>query len=196
MKTVHNVAENISKMKKFVLCFDMDDTLTYFVKALVEWHNKTRGYNINPEDVNDWELGQFFPGLTLYEVFEPMWIPEFWDTVTPRGDSVYWVKKLIDDGHDVYVCTNTHYKVATLKMEKVLFKYFDYLSNGNLIIMKNKQMIRCDYLIDDGAHNIVGPYKGLLMDMPHNRKFEHPDVTRVYNFEEVYNIISKAAQEN
>jgi 5'(3')-deoxyribonucleotidase len=173
----------------------MDDTLTYFVKPLVEWHNKKYGFNIDPETVTDWNLELFFPDLTLYEIFEPMWHEEFWKTVKPRDNSNYWLKKLIDDGHDVYVCTNTHYKVATMKMETVLFKYFPYLTNKNLIIMKNKQMIRCDYLIDDGAHNIVGPYKGLLMDMPHNRKFEHEGIIRIHNFKEVYEIITQDAQE-
>ena len=81
-------------------------------------------------------------------------------------------------------------------MEKVLFKYFPYLSNSNLILMRNKQMIRCDYLVDDGAHNIVGPYKGLLMDMPHNRSFQHEGITRVHNFKEVYKIITEDANKD
>jgi 5'(3')-deoxyribonucleotidase len=182
--------------KKFTICLDMDDTITTLVTAWIRWLNNQYGYNINPEDVTQWEIPPLFPTLTPYEVFEPMWIPEFWDTVQPKNDSVYWVKRLIDDGHDVYICTNTHWKVATLKMEKVLFKYFPYLTNRNLIMMKNKQMIRCYYLVDDGAHNIIGPYKGLLMDMPHNRAFNDDRVTRVHNFKEVYDIITKAAKED
>ena len=63
-------------------------------------------------------------------------------------------------------------------------------------MMRDKQMIRCDYLVDDGIHNIVGEYKGLLMDTPHNRKFEgHPNVMRVFDWEDVYNVITKEAQE-
>ena len=147
--------------KKFTICIDMDDTITTLVTAWIRWLNKTHGYNIDPDDVKQWDIPPLFPTLTPYEVFEPMWIPEFWDTVQPKNDSVYWVKQLIDDGHNVYIC--------------------------------NKQMIRCDYLVDDGAHNIVGPYKGLLMDMPHNRSFQHEGITRVHNFKEVYKIITADA---
>ena len=179
--------------KKFTICIDMDDTITTLVTPWILWLNKKHGYNVDPKDVNQWEIPPFFPGLSDHEVFQPFWEPEFWDTVRPKLNSVYWVRKLIEDGHDVYICTNTHYKVASMKMEKVLFKYFPFLSNRNLIIMRNKQMIKCDYLIDDGPHNIIGDYKGLLMDMPHNHNFYHPDVIRVFDWEAIYNIISMAA---
>jgi 5'(3')-deoxyribonucleotidase len=80
-------------------------------------------------------------------------------------------------------------------MEKALFRYFPYLGNRDLIIMRDKQMIKCDFLVDDAIHNIVGDYKGLLVDMPSNQGFSHPNVIRVFDFQAVYDIINQAAEE-
>ena len=181
-------------MKKFVICVDMDDTIEDLITPWIEYLNKKHGLNVNPAEVDDWAIEKFFPTLTAHDVFAPLWDPELWDNVKPKHDSPYWLKRLIDDGHKVYICTCTHYKVASFKMDKALFKYFPYLSNKDLIMMRDKQMIRCDYLVDDGIHNIIGEYKGLLMDTPHNRSFEgHPNVIRVFDWEDVYNIITKEA---
>lgn len=113
----------------------------------------------------------------------------------PKEGAVEYVKKLIDDGHKVYICTSTYYKTIVAKLENCLFRHFPYLSWKDVIICHNKQLMNCDYLVDDGAHNIVGTYKGLLMDAPHNKSFNEYDnnVTRVYNWQEIYEIIKKAS---
>ena len=183
--------KNVKKV--LTICFDMDDTIEDLMHPWIATLNRKYGLNVQYEDVTSWEMKYAFPTLTEHQIFEPLWCPEFWDEVKPKHNSPYWIKKIIDDGHKVYICTNTHYKIAAYKMDKALFKYFPYLGNSNLIMMRDKQMIQCDYLVDDGIHNIVGSYKGLLMDMPHNQNFTADSVTRVHNFEEVYNIISAAA---
>ena len=139
-------------MKKFTICVDMDDTIEDLVTPWIEYLNKKHGLNVNPAEVDDWVIEKFFPTLTAHDVFAPLWDPELWDNVKPKHNSPYWLKRLIDDGHKVYICTCTHYKVASFKMDKALFKYFPYLSNKDLIMMRDKQMIRCDYLVDDGIH--------------------------------------------
>lgn len=181
--------------KTLTICFDMDDTIEDLMHPWVEALNKKHGLNVKYEDIKSWELKNAFPTLTDNQIFEPLWIPEFWDNVKPKLNSPYWIKKLIDDGHKVYICTNTHYKIASFKMEKALFRYFPYLGNKDLIIMRDKQMIKCDFLVDDAIHNIVGDYKGLLVDMPSNQGFSHPNVIRVFDFQAVYDIINQAAEE-
>jgi 5'(3')-deoxyribonucleotidase len=182
-------------VKKKVVCFDLDDTLEDLMHPWIDWLNKKYNLNIGFEEMNCWELEKVFTTLTREQIFEPLFYPEFWEMVKPKLDSPYWVKRFIDDGHDVYICTNTHYRTAAFKMDLALFRYMPFLSNRNLIITTNKQMIKCDYLIDDGVHNVVGDYKGLLVDMPSNRGFEHPNVQRIFTLEEAYNIISKDAEE-
>lgn len=185
----------LKNKKCFVVCIDMDDTIENLRDPWIAAINEKYNLNVNPESIISWDLGLFFPSLTNEQIFAPLFEPTFWDTVKPKLNAPYWVKKLIDDGHRVYICTNTHYNIVPFKMDKVLFKYFPYLTGNDLIIMSNKQMIKCDYLIDDGPHNIIGDYIGLLIDMPYNQNIDHPNVHRIHSLEDAYNIISKCAME-
>lgn len=83
-------------------------------------------------------------------------------------------------------------------MEKVLFRYFPFLSWKQVIITENKQMIRGDVLIDDGPHNMIGgSYRKILFNANHNRDFDEASVgaERAENWNEVYTAIQRIAAE-
>lgn len=187
----------ISNINKPTILVDMDDTLIDLLQAWVTALNEKHGLNVNPEDIDDWNISRFFPSLTRYQVFEPLFADEFWDTVKPKEDAVRYLKQLKDDGYKIYICTNTHYKTLKVKMDKVLFKYFDYLSWEELIIVADKQVVCADFLVDDGVHNLIGgKYKGILMDAPHNRKFKESEhgIIRVKTWREVYALIKSMTE--
>lgn len=55
-------------------------------------------------------------------------------------------------------------------------------------------MIKADYLIDDGVHNLEnGNFIKILMSAPHNRTYdaESNGMIRVNNWKEIYEIINK-----
>lgn len=179
------------------ILIDLDDTLEDLLGCWVQKLNEEHNLNVNPKDINDWDIGQFFPTLTRYQVFEPLFNGDFWDSVKPKENAVKYVKKLKDDGYRIFICTNTNYKHLKDKMEKVLFKYFDFLSWNDVIVTTNKQIIDADFLVDDGVHNLVGgKYKKLLMTAPHNEKYDanKNDMIRVNSWEEVYNVIAKSQE--
>lgn len=83
-------------------------------------------------------------------------------------------------------------------MEKVLFKYFPYITWEQIIITHHKQIISGDVLIDDGVHNhIGGNYASILFDAPHNRDFNETDhsITRVKTWKEAYEMVCKLSEE-
>ena len=176
--------------KDFIVACDMDDTIEYLVQAWVRWLNNKYELSVQYEDIKHWEMQLAFPTLTKEQIFEPLTIVDFWRTVEPMPQAVKYIKKLIDDGFTFYICTASHYRALEVKMDEVLFKHFPYLSWSNVIVMQNKQMLKCDILIDDAAHNIVGEYIGLLKDAPYNKSFnesEHVSVLRVHTWKEIYN---------
>lgn len=181
-------------MKKFVILIDMDDTIENLVQAWIATLNQKFGTNVEFDDITSWDISKFFPTIPFSEVYAPLKDNEFWKTIKPKQDAITYIEKLIRDGHQCYILTTTPYCTINEKMESLLFKHFPYLSWDNVIIAANKQMIRGDYLIDDGVHNLLdGEYKKILMTMPHNRDFDAKsnDMTRVNSWEEIYNIISK-----
>lgn len=187
----------ICNINKPTILVDMDDTLADLLPSWIAALNKIHGLNVNPDNIDDWDITKFFPLLTRYEIFEPLFTDDFWDTVKPKEGAVQYLKQRKDDGYKIYICTNTHYKTLREKMDRVLFKYFDYLSWNDLIIVKDKQLLDADFLVDDGVHNLIGgKYKGILMDAPHNRKFNEREhgIIRVKTWREIYALIKNMTE--
>ncbi len=173
----------------FIIGSDMDDTLTKLIIPWYQWLNKTYNKNVDPCADIHWDPKRQYPDLDSMQIFEPLFCSEFWNTVTPLDGAVYYVKKLIEEGFSFYVVTASHHDTVSFKFNQVLFKYFPFIDRHNTITVSNKQLIKCHVLIDDSPHNIVGEYKGLLMEASHNRHWnenEYPSVTRVHNWKEVY----------
>lgn len=186
----------VSKMKKYTILIDLDDTMIDLLGCWVPEINKRYGTNVNPEKINDWNISQFFPTLSREQVFEPLFENDFWNNMKPKTGAIKYIKALKDDGHKVYICTNSNYKTIKNKMDAVLFKFFDYISWNDVIVTTHKQIISADFLIDDGVHNLVGgKYKGILMDAPHNRSFDEKEhnIVRFKSWKEIYGFINDMA---
>ena len=185
-------------MKKLRICIDMDDTIEYLLPAWLRWLNNKHNLNVSIDDITGWDMRPFFPSLTLDQICEPLNIPEFWDTVKPMSDAIKYIEMLINDGHKVYICTATNYKIAKEKFDRCLFKHFPFIDKHNVIISYHKQMIHCDVLIDDAIHNLLDCHGiGLLMYMPHNKNVdisEYKYIKRVHDWREIYNFITDLSE--
>lgn len=177
---------------------DMDDTIENLGVAWVAWLNKEYNRNVDWFEIRSWDMLIPYKGLTEQELYGPLNIPEFWDTVTPKPDAQKYLKMLIDEGNEVIIVTSSYYKTIAAKVEKVLFKYFPYLTWSNVIIAEKKQLIPGDVLIDDGPHNLEGgSYRRFLFHCPHNTSYPDKEqgMLRVHDWEEVYRAIHCLASE-
>lgn len=186
-------------MKQFTILVDIDDTLIWTVRTLVTVLNYKHNLDVKYEDVKEWDLTKAFPTLTKEQIFEPMFHTGFWDCVIPRDDAIQYLPKLIEDGHKIYICSASHYGNIREKIDDCLFIHFPYLSNRQLMIVHNKQMINADILIDDGVHNLTNaPYFGILMTTPYNNHIDEKtlgdNILRVSNWHEVYTFIKEKAE--
>lgn len=181
-----------------ILLVDMDDTIENLCEAWVGWINEhyagilTKKYS--PRDLDQWDVTKIFTELTREQIFAPLDTDCFWETVRPYKDAIYYLKKLKEDGHKIYICTNSSYKTLRYKMDNVLFRYFPFIEWNDVIICKDKTLINADFMIDDNINNLVGGnYKKILFNQPHNEQIDlskiPTKVTRVYNWEQIYGII-------
>ena len=178
---------------------DMDDTIEQLLRAWLEGVNKKYGRSAAYDDVRDWNVAAVYPGLTWEEVYTVPLEPDFWKTVKPIPGAAEGLKKLMDDGHDVYIVTATPYQSVSEKMTDLLFKYFPFLSWNQVIITMRKQMIRGDVLIDDGVHNLEGgAYAKILMTAPHNRDYdaEANGMIRVDDWDGVLRAVEELERKN
>lgn len=106
---------------------------------------------------------------------------------------------LLQHSLKVLIVTTSNYHTLASKMERVLFKYFPFLTWNDVIITSHKQLVNGDVLIDDGTHNLEGGnYFKILMTAQHNKKYdaEANGMLRVETWAEVYSAITLLAEED
>ena len=178
--------------KKIIVLIDLDDTMTYLTRAWCTYLNQRYGTEVSENDVTSWNICDYFPDLTEIQVFEPLHKDSFWQYVEPLENASEYISKIISEGFEVYICTASFIDTIKTKFELVIERYFPFISWNQVIITKNKQLVKGDILIDDGIHNLErGTYKKILMSAPHNQHYdaELNGMTRVNTWEEAYNAI-------
>lgn len=173
----------------------MDDVLNNLVGSWVAELNNIHKLNVRKEDIVEWDFDQFFPSLTKEEMFAPLYKDIFWANLDAIPDSKYYLRKLIEDGHIVYIVTATFYQNIKIKMEWLL-KNFPFIKENQVIVTSHKQLIKGDVLIDDAPHNLIdGDYKKILFEAPHNVQFNETSIgaIRAKSWDQVYKEINKIA---
>ena len=184
--------------KRITVLIDLDDTMTCLTRAWCLYLNNKYSINVTEDDIRGWNVENYFPMLTEEQVFEPLRTDEFWELVEPRANAQKFVRRLMLDGFDVYICTASSFDTIRAKLTYVLGRYFPFISWDQVIVAQNKQLINGDILVDDGVHNLQGgAYKKILMSAPHNQSYdaESNGMTRVKTWEEAYNAVHSYASE-
>lgn len=186
-------------MKKLTILVDFDQTLNNLNEAWVTYLNAKYNTAVNPNDITCWDMTVAFPTLTAREIFNPLFKEEFWKTVTPLPKSYENIRKLKNDGHNIYIVTTSNPVTVPIKLYEVLFKYFPFFTYNDVIITSHKQLIIGDVLVDDAPHNLEGDttYAKILMSAPHNKSFDEKSIgaVRAEDWDEIYTLINNLAKE-
>lgn len=177
---------------------DMDDVLEQLVAGWTAYINERYGTDVTAADVHDWNMSRAFPGLTHEQVYSAVEDDALWDYVKPMPGAAEALQKLIADGHDIRIVTASGYQTLKAKMEKVLFRYFPFLSWDQVIVTGSKHLIRGDILIDDGPHNLQGvEYRKILFTANHNLSFDETTVgaIRANDWQEVLLAVERIRRE-
>lgn len=182
-------------IKTLTILVDMDDVLNNLFSAWAIELNKIYKLNVNPKDIKDWKLSKYYPSLTKEEIFSPLYKNIFWASLNTIPDSNYYLRKLIDEGHIVYIVTATFYQNIKIKIEWLL-KNYPFLKEDQVIVTSHKQLIKGDVLIDDAPHNLInGDYEKILFEASHNVEFDESTIcaVRAKSWDDVYKEIHKIA---
>lgn len=134
------------------ILFDCDGVLNNFQEHLLNILNKKYNTNYTVNDITyyDW----------LPDTFDDCWVPieerSFWDTITIDPKAVETIESLVREGHTIYLASASHFTpILGYKVTKIL-SHFDtnLVGERNVIIGKDKSMIRGDLLVDDFTKNL------------------------------------------
>lgn len=185
-------------MRKFTIFVDMDDTIENLGDAWLVWLNVQHNLLVQKNQITHWRafVDVFTErGLTIDQVYEPLHRREFWERVKPKSDAVVALKRLIDDGHRVYIATSSFSDVMYDKFDKALFPHFPYLTYKDIIITHDKGILSGDIIIDDYENNLLNSkcqYR-ILYNAVHNKDFncEENDIIRAFNWDSIVEMISE-----
>lgn len=178
-------------MTHLKILIDADDVAETLQYSWVNAVNKKYGTSATVEDVTDWDVSKAFPTLTKQQVYGVLQEDDMWANLTPTPGAQEYMKRLHDEGHELYIVTATDFRTCRVKIERIL-ELFPFLDAEHIIIAHNKQMVTGDVLIDDGPHNLVnGPYFRILFDQPHNRGIDEKKygMYRAVGWDQAYRLI-------
>lgn len=178
-------------MSHLKILFDADDVAENLVQDWIHILNKRYGTSVSLDDVTDWDISVAFPTLTKQQIYGVLQEDEVWANLTPMPGAQEYLKRLHDEGHELYMVTATDYRTCRVKIERIL-ELFPFLDAEHIVIAHHKQMVMGDVLIDDGPHNLIGGrYFRILFDRPNNRGFDEKKygMRRAVGWEQVYKII-------
>ena len=181
-------------MRQKVLVTDMDDVLVNLLDTWTSILNSRYSKNVKLEDIQEWDMHKAYPDLNDKQLFGVLNEDELWMQVRPKEGSPEYLLRVKDMGYRIFVCTAAHYKNISKKITLCLLKYYPWLTYKDIIMCHDKELISCDYIIDD-YHNNIKRSKAVrfLMDAPYNkiaqtsRDFDF----RVNSMEDVYNILNE-----
>lgn len=151
----------------------MDDVLADFLPAWVKAINEHDDPALKCENIKSWNILDYVN--TNNDVFRHLTYDFF------KGLSV----KNLSDFYEVYIVTTATAHPESLKAKlEWLQEHFPFILYDHVVLCGKKKIIKADYMIDDGIHNLESfEGVGIVFDTPHNE--DDNRFLRVRNWEEI-----------
>lgn len=191
-------------MRKLIILLDLDDVLNDQNMLWINQLNARYGFKVKYEDITDWNMSKFYPGLTSKELYSPVLNPSLVRHMSPETGSAKITREWHNRGHTLIITTATSTKNVDAKC-RWLKRHYDWFTYDRLILTHKKQLVCGDILIDDGVHNLLPDketgieprYVKVCFDRPWNRSFDciKHGIHRVHSFAEIDKIIRQLENE-
>lgn len=168
------------------LLIDMDAILADILKTWLPLINKDYNENLAVDNITNWNIANCTKTATHDQVMEYLNNPKFFEDLDPIPGAIENLKKLHEEGFDIWIVTAPPYSCDTAFTGKLhwMAKHAPFIPQDRVIFARHKGMIHGDILFDDGPHNLAEfPRTAVAMDYPFNKDYEGP---RVKNWDEFY----------
>ena len=167
---------------------DIDCVCNNLVHEWLAYLNMKHNLNVKYEDITSYNMKQFFPMLSDEQIYEPLNIFSFWNSLQPIEDSAKYLKQLRNDGHTIKLITATDVNSMPVKCRWVS-TYYPFINIKDIWMVHDKGWIDADILLDDCMDNLEkGNYLSVCFNQPWNQCYSG---LRVNNWKEFYNLIKE-----
>lgn len=176
-------------MKKGIICIDVDWVLAKLTSKWIKYYNVIFDDNLKIEDIKTWDICQHVKPEAKDYMLNILNIHKFYRDLQVVEDSQRVLEKLSKD-YEIFIVTDPFTRMSFKSKYDWLEEHFPFIPKENYVFTGNKSIVKADYLIDDGAHNLEGfDGYGLLFDAPYNRNEERfykvknwQDIEHVFDF--------------
>ena len=182
---------------RLCILVDIDDVCNNLMETTLEFFNRENVTSYVLEDFTDYGIHNCISEEDANKMHQLFLRKDLWEAVRPTRDAQMTLKQMLNDGHEVYLCTATHYANASWKGEW-LAKYFSFFPWENVFIGAHKEKIDAHYLIDDNLDHLKKrPYGRVCITRPWNQHIRDDvyDIIRVNSLGEAYKAILQREEE-
>lgn len=143
---------------------DLDSTLNNLDDIWLEFYNKDYNDNLIRENLTNWDIASIVKPECGQKMFDYLLQPGFFKNLGIQQNA-YEVTKWLSNLFDLYIVTAYHPKTCFDKAQWVE-KFLPHIPVKNIIFCNHKGLIRTNFLIDDGGHNIIDFNESNRFGMP------------------------------
>ena len=170
------------------ICIDIDNIICNTTECVLEKINEMCNTSHIISDVKEYSIESLLPDNQKHIVSEIFEDKNMWKNIKVIPHAVEAIRNLYLRGYKILFATAT---TSTNFNPKIRFlkRTFPFLNCEDITIcVKNKQILQCDYLIDDSPDQLLGgSYKGIALRYPWNENID--GFEKCNNWWEIYKII-------
>lgn len=175
-----------------IICFDIDNVINDLTEKTITLYNARNNKNIQMSDITTYNFYDCLSKDDADGIISLFKDKELWDSLKPLPYSQETLKKLIKQGHQIFLATATDPINFAWKCEW-LSRYFSFIPTDNIIRIMDKSLLKIDVMVDDHlSHLINNVCERVCLDYPWNQSTSKDyayDIKRVYNWRDVVDII-------
>lgn len=170
-------------MRKKRIAIDLDDTLNNLCDSWLPPYNKDYNDHLKRENLVKWKIDELVKPECGNKIYDYLREPGFFKNlnIQPEAKEVTeWLVKY----YDIQIVT-AYFPESCVDKADFIKIQLPHIDPKNIIFCNDKSWIKADYMIDDGAHNILGfEGQGIVVDAPYNR-FLGNQYPRVYTWQDI-----------
>lgn len=181
-----------------IICCDIDNTINDLTAKTIALYNARSGKSIKMPNVTTYNFYDCLSKEDADGIIALFKEKKLWDSLKPLPHSQESLKKLINQGHRIFLATATDPINFEWKCEW-LSRYFSFIPIDNVIRIMDKGLLKIDVMVDDHLSNLTSNFcERVCLDYPWNRapgKDFAYDIKRASSWNDVVNIINNIEKE-
>lgn len=166
-----------------VIALDLDDVINNLVDVWIDYYNMDYKDTLKIEDIKSWDIGSCVKPICGKDIFKYVERPDFFSNLGIRENALNVLERL-NSKYDLAVTTSYKYDINVQDKMKWITKNVPIIVSDNIMFVRNKGLVRADFLVDDGVHNLRAFHgEGILYSRPWNAG--ENDFIRVSNWDDI-----------